>query len=167
MLHAHINSPLDHSVLDNGMPITVTGLASDLLENARRPDGKILNGLEFVMWKDAGDKSLSATDLVAWDYLRGKRLSSNPPTHYPIEDVRWGLAATANSVSWLHIDSDGFATYVQVMCGKKVWGVYCPSPDLPLDSINVFLDPAFHLDDILEESKYGLEAVVLRQGDLL
>ena len=81
--------------------------------------------------------------------------------------MRWGLAGTANTVTFLHIDSDGFSTFVQVICGKKIWGIYCEAPDLPLFSINTFLDKKFRLDDIVEGAPYGFEALVLRPGDLL
>lgn len=62
---------LDYSIhkSDSLMPTTVTGIVSDILENAT-PDGKILNGLEFPLWKDSQwDRCSYATDLVAWDYL--------------------------------------------------------------------------------------------------
>jgi hypothetical protein len=149
------------------LPTTVTGLARNILDNANRPDGKILNGLGFPMWKDAhSDRTSYATDLVAWDYVRGKPYCGNTMTPYPTEHMRWGLAGTANAINFMHIDSDGFSTFVQVMCGKKVWAIYRESPDLPLSSMNVFLDH-FLLDDIDKNALYGLEAIVLRPGDLL
>jgi hypothetical protein len=81
--------------------------------------------------------------------------------------MRWGLAGTANSISFLHIDSDGFSTFVQVITGKKVWGILREDPNIPLSSINLFLDKNFLLDEILDESRFGLEAIVLRPGDIL
>ena len=81
--------------------------------------------------------------------------------------MRWALAATAHTVTFLHIDSDGYSTFLRVLCGKKVWGVYRPTADLPLSSDDVFLDSNFLLDDLSEESSFGLEAIVLRPGDLL
>jgi hypothetical protein len=79
----------------------------------------------------------------------------------------WGLAGTANSISFLHIDSDGFSTFVRVITGKKVWGILREDPNIPLSSINLFLDKNFLLDEILDESRFGLEAIVLRPGDIL
>ena len=68
----------------------------------------------------------------------------------------------------LHIDSDGFATFVQVMCGKKLWAIYRPDPRLPLSNSDGLLDPdVFQLDKIPPGTKSGLEAVVLRPGDML
>ena len=53
--------------------------------------------------------------MVAWDFLLGNPYGGDANTPYPTRHVRWGLAGTAHSVSTLHVDSDGFATYVQVM----------------------------------------------------
>ena len=141
---------------------------SDILANARDPNGKILNGLEFPMWADTPkERSVYAVDVVSWDYMRGKPYCGDLTTPYPTSHMRWGLAGTANTVTFLHIDSDGFSTFVQVICGKKVWGIYREAPDLPLSSINTFLDKKFRLDDIVKGASYGFEALVLRPGDLL
>jgi hypothetical protein len=151
---------------DFSTPETTSGLVSDLLENAQNSDGKILNGLEFPMWDDSPkDRSAYAVDVVAFDYVRGKPHCGT--LTYPIGDMRWGLAGTANTVTFAHIDSDGFSTFVQVMAGKKVWGIYRQAPELPLSSINAFLHKDFMLDDLVDGAKYGFEAIVLRPGDQL
>lgn len=161
---------LDHSVrhVNGATPLTVTGHMKDLLENATS-DGKILNGLDFPMWKDTQwDRSSCATDLVAWDYLHGTPYCGTGTMPYPTGHMRWGLAGTAHAVSMLHVDSDGFATFLQVKTGKKLWAIYRPSPNLPLSSPNVFTLPDFfQLDRIPEKAQFGLEAVVLRPGDSL
>lgn len=161
---------LDHSIRGStgSIPVTVTGTAKDLLDHAMS-NGKILNGLDFPMWKDLQwDRSLYATDMVAWDFLLGNPHCGVTNTPYPTGHVRWGLAGTAHAVSTLHIDSDGFATFVQVMCGMKLWAVYRPSATLPLSDINAFILPdVFQLDIMPEKAKSGLEAVVLRPGDML
>jgi len=150
------------------IPVTVTGFTKDILENAIS-GAKILNGLEFPMWKDSQwDRCSYATDMVAWDYLRGKPHGGTVTTPYPTGHMRWGLAGTAHTVTSLHIDSDGFATFVQLMCGKKIWAVYSPSPDLPLSNTDAFIFPdRFQLDRIPPKAQFGMEAVVLRPGDLL
>jgi hypothetical protein len=105
--------------------------------------------------------------MVAWDYLRGKNVY-NGPTPYPTEDMRWGLAGTANAVSWMHIDSDGFATFIRIMTGKKVWAIYRPlSSGLPLSSTKIFLRDSFCLTEVPTQEEFNMEAMVLRQGDLL
>ena len=121
------------------------------------------------MWKDSQwDCCFYATDMVAWDYVCGKQCCGTVTTPYPTEHVRWDLAATAHTFTSLHIDSDGFSTFMQVMCGKKVWIVYRPSPGLPLWSTNLFTNGEwFQLDKIPKNAQYGLEAMVLRPGDQL
>ncbi len=152
---------------DNSVPVTLTGKAKDLLDHVTL-GGKILNGLDFPMWKDPQwHRSPYATDMVAWDFLLGKPYGGDADTAYPTGHVRWGLAGTAHAVTVLHVDSDGFATYVQVMNRKKLWALYHQSPDRPLSNINTFLHSDFQLDRIPSKAKSGLEAVVLRPGDML
>lgn len=86
---------------------------------------------------------------------------------YPTAHMRWGLAGTANTITFLHIDSDGYSTFVRAITGKKVWGILREDPKLPLSSIDFFLDENFLLDEILDNSTFGLEAIVLRPGDIL
>ena len=152
----------------NSIPATVSGLVRDILENARNPDGKILNGLEFPAWDGfIKERRAYSTDVVAWDYLRGKPYCGDFTTPYPTAHMHWGLAGTADAVTFLHNDSDGFSTFVGPVCGKKIWGIYREHPELPLSSPDVFLDDNFLLDEVLDSSKFGLEAIVLRPGDLL
>lgn len=150
------------------MPVTVNGLMTDLLENATS-QGKILNALDFPMWKDSHwDRRAYATDLVAWDNLVGSPHCGSITTSYPTGHMRWGLAGTAHTVSMFHIDSDGFSTFGQVICGKKLWAVIRPSPTLSLSDIDAFINSdTFQLDKIPPKAQFGLEAVVLRPGDLL
>jgi hypothetical protein len=153
------------------MPATVTGRMRDLLENAasQGKQEKILNGLDFPMWKDAQwDRHAYATDMVAWEYVLGRPYCGQATSSYPLGHVRWGLAGTAHTVTMLHIDSDGFSTFGQVMCGKKLWAIYRPSPDCPISDIKAFLNSdSFQLERITPKSQFGLEAVVLRPGDML
>ena len=81
--------------------------------------------------------------------------------------MHWRLAGTANTVTFLHINSDDFSTFVQVIAGKKIWEIYRQSLELPLSSVNVFLDEKFLLNEIPNSETYGLEAIVLRPGDFL
>jgi hypothetical protein len=132
-------------------------------------NSKILNALDFPMWKDPQwDRSSYATDMVAWDRLRGTPYCGHITTHYPTEHMRWGLAGTAHTFTSLHIDSDGFATFIQIMCGMKVWAVYRPSSVFPLSSMNVFTHAdSFEPDKMPNDAQFGLEAVVLKPGDQL
>jgi len=155
----------------NTTPTTVSGLVSDILDNAHNPARKFLNSIDFPAcfpsWDDSSNHLSYATDLVAWDYLRGKPYCGNFTNPYPTAHMHWGLAGTANAVTFLHIDSDGYATFVQVTTGKKVWGILREAPKHQLSSIAFFLDENFLLDEITDGSTFGLEAIVLRPGDTL
>ena len=156
----------DYSVSRDG-PVTLVGHTKDILIHGTS-NGKILNGLDFPMWKNPQwDRRGYATDMVAWDHVRATRCEILT-TPYPTEHMRWGLAATAHTFSSLHIDSDGFATFIQVMCGMKVWIVYRSSSALPLSSTEVFTDEhLFQIDEIPKNAQFGLEAIVLKPGDQL
>jgi hypothetical protein len=149
----------------------VSGLVSDILDNARNPEGKILNAIDFPAcfptWDDSKANSSYATDVVAWDYLRGKPYCGNFTNPYPTAHMRWGLAGTANALTFKHIDSDGLATYVRVITGKKAWGTLQESREHQLSSVDFFLDEKFLLDEIDERSTFGLEVIALRPGDTL
>lgn len=158
---------IDHSVRVSP-PDTVIRHVQDILDNGISSQ-KILNGLDFPMWKDSQwDQCSYATDMVAWDYLHGQAHCGSITTQYPTPHMWWGLAGTAHTVSYLHMDSDGFATFVQVMCGMKVWAVYGSPPNISLSTINLFnKDSSFQLDTIPTGANYGLEAIILRPGDTL
>jgi hypothetical protein len=80
----------------------------------------------------------------------------------------WGLAGTADTMTFMHIDSDGYATFVQVITGKKGWGILPEAPNQPrLSSVDFFLDETFLLDELSPASTFGLEAIVLRPSDTL
>ena len=155
----------------NTTPATVSGHVRDILDNARNPAGKILNGIDFPAcfptWGDSPKLSSYATDVIAWDYLRGKPYCGNFTNPYPTAHMRWGLAGTAHALTFLHIDSDGYSTFLRVVTGKKVWGILREAPNVELSSINVFLDEHFLLDKIIDEASFGLETIVLRPGDTL
>jgi len=118
------------------------------------------------MWNASTEPNAYAVDLVAWDFTRGKHgCASEFP--YPTEHTRWGLAGTANTMTFVHIDSDGFNTFLKIVCGMKVWGVYKEKLPATLSSTNAFLHPSFHLNAVDETTRFDLEAVVLKPGNLL
>lgn len=118
------------------------------------------------MWDGGREPNAYASDIAAWAYTHGRQgCCRNAP--YPTEHMRWGLAGTADTMTFMHIDSDGFNTFLTVTCGLKVWGVYSPRSELPLSSINIFLHNHFRLDGVVDSALYDLEAVVLKPGNLL
>lgn len=81
--------------------------------------------------------------------------------------MRWAIAATANTITWLHIDSDGLGTIIMVINGMKVWIVLRALPNWSFADINFFLRREFQLDRALNGDYFGLEAIVLTPGTRL
>lgn len=74
----------------------------------------------------------------------------------------WGTAATANALSWFHIDDDGFATCVSVQAGMKWWVLARKKDRNPradeMGSISTFF--RWTVEDI-DGQVWELEAVLL------
>lgn len=148
-------------------PSTVAGTTRDILDNAvLGRNGRILNGLEFPRWDAHVVRTPFSSQLVAWHHTRNHH---NAPLNlpYPTGDMHWGLAGTADTVTFLHIDSDGLGTDIQVMCGMKVWGLLRAREDAPLRSMSFFTSTDFSLDTVSADAHYDFEAIVLKPGDRL
>ena len=163
--------PPDYSVSPeedlSSFPKTVAGTVRQLLDSARSgTKGKILNGLEFPRWNASVSSTSFSSDLVAWHHTRGVHKSPLNST-YPVGDMNWGLAGTADTLTFLHIDSDGLNTGVKVKCGRKVWGALRERVRNSFSSISTFTDLSFSLDKVMSASNYDVEAVVLQPNDLL
>ena len=141
------------------------GPVAELLESAKSGK-KILNGLEFPMLDAPLEHTSYTSDLAAWRATTGVH-TCPLKSEYPKGDMRWGLAGSANTFTFMHIDSDGYNTFVKVLCGKKLWAFYRDGPSSSLSTIDVFTNPDFSLDEVLPQSDYGIEAIVLNPGDLL
>jgi hypothetical protein len=61
-----------------------------------------------------------STDATAWRAAKGA-LGCSSEDSPPFQDIRWGLAALAGAISWIHIDSNGLGTYIDAKAGKKWW----------------------------------------------
>lgn len=146
-------------------PVVVSGKVIDLLNNAT-PTGKILNGLDFPMFKGDLPDEAYATDVVAWGATRGLH-HLDPSASFPIEDNLWGLGGHKFAFTFVHVDAEGFSTQNLVQCGGKGWGVLEDLGLLKLSSIDFFLDPGFHLQKVSSKSQYEIEVIFLRPGDML
>lgn len=56
-----------------------------------------------------------STDFAAWRATKGLGGHTVPG------DLQWGFAATSGALSWLHLDSNGFGTYIDPQTGVKWW----------------------------------------------
>ena len=144
------------------------GTLRQLLGCARQNDGeggKILNALQFPMPEEGLGHHRCSTDSVAWRATKGRSGSSEYESP-PLADIRWGLAATKGAVHWWHIDSDGFATYIDVVAGYK-WWIVAKEKDTGLSLGHTSI---FSADYQLEEPNNGLwdvEAILLEPGTRL
>lgn len=126
-----------------------------MLEASAADYGKILNALEFPMnLASLSPMPKFSTDLLAWAFTA----TGFPP---PIGDIRFGLAATPGARTWFHIDSNGFLTFIIVMCGYKIW--FCiRDQDGQFMVMDAYKD--FELDDA---RGYYIEAILLTPGTRL
>ncbi len=166
------HSPIDFSKMSISredpepcIPLVLSGVVQDLLDNVEDIDtNKILNALDFPLWNGNCERNPYSTDLAAWDVTRGLHIF-DPSTPYPTGDVRWGLAGLKHSMSFLHIDSDGFHTENMVVVGGKAWGLLRERPGLKKSSTDFFLDEGFSLNEIIGANQYDFEIIALRPGD--
>jgi hypothetical protein len=101
----------------------------------------------------------------AWRLTEGLKYCNNNAV-YPTAEMRWGMASTAGARDWIHIDSDGLGTYVDVQCGGKWVLIFTPSDMYDVTSfadIKQFMkfNPSA-LDD-----RWMVEAVYLKAGSRL
>jgi len=130
----------------------ITATTDQLVKAAATDTGKILNALQFPMpLAPVSPTPKFSTDLLAWA-ITG---TESPP---PIGHIRWGLAATGGARTWFHLDSNGFNTFIMVLCGFKAW--ICIRDQFgQFVSIDAFKD--FELDDA---SGYQIEIILLTPG---
>lgn len=97
------------------------GVTGDLLRSHRSPTGKKLNALDLPM----PIRGLHPPETIATNALAYSETLDDPyckrSAEFPSSDMYWGLAGTANTFHWFHIDADGFATYIAPQTGAKYW----------------------------------------------
>ena len=103
----------------------VIGTLSQMLEASRLPSGPILNALSFPLPLTGVSWTPLSSEVEAWRSTVGQ-LFCPSEAQFPVGDIRWGLAATKGARHWIHIDSDGFGTYLDVQCGGKWWITFNP-----------------------------------------
>jgi len=161
--------PLDQSIPVEDGDLTTQlcfGTLEHILAMARDPNGAIINGLSFPLPLSAIKRDNLCGDIEAWRLTEGLPYCTHKVS-YPTGEVRWGLASTAGSRHWPHLDSDGLATYVELLIGKKLWILFRPNLDNEPDAgahISVFLDD---FDTSVAVKTWDAEAVVLTPGTRL
>ncbi|KAG6877270.1 hypothetical protein C0993_008964 [Termitomyces sp. T159_Od127] len=140
------------------------GTLKDILQSLDAEHPKSLNatGIPPCISKPFGHHTLF-TDRFAWDNAGGKAGKI-----YPENEMRWSRVATSWAHQKWHIDSDGFATFIQVEFGTLLYFIGNPKRNLPrnllLGGIDRFLgkfNPEQTNSDILD-----IEFVILQPGNL-
>jgi hypothetical protein len=142
------------------------GTLEDILDTARDPNGAIINGLSFPLPLSAIQKDKFSSEIEAWRLTEGLPFCNNKAL-YPNSEMRWGLASTAGARHWVHVDCNGLATFVDLLCGGKWWIIFRPHLDGEPDAsshVDLFLDD---FDPAVVVKTWDAEAVLLTPGTRL
>lgn len=87
-----------------------------------------------------------------WDY---KWVSE-----FPLEVLMWALAALEGAVSESHMDASGFATFIRMVLGQKLWCIAfnCRSKQLKLEAIP-------HATSGWNDEEMRWQGILLNKGD--
>jgi hypothetical protein len=114
--------------VDNPSRMLKQGTLKDMLDISRRKDsGMVVNALDCPMGSQSG--RTAPTPLRFSALASDDKATAVTQGAVGLEDVdlsdktTWGLAATKNATSWVHVDDDGFATMVSVETGSKYWAL--------------------------------------------
>jgi hypothetical protein len=142
-----------------------TGTLQHVLDSARN-GGAIVNALSFPLPLSEIRKSKFSGDVEAWRLTEGLPYCDHDAI-FPTADMRWGLGATAGARSWIHVDCDGLATIVDVVCGTRSWMLYTPSEPVS-DTSFCEIDLFFGDFDVTTPPKnWRVEMVYLQPGTRL
>lgn len=153
---------------DYNVRVSMGTLDQVLLGGSRGPGdkGRILNALDFPLQAVDLTPDLLSTDLLAWTATERLAFCNPEAGSLPARDIRWGLVATFGALHHGHIDSDGFATFIDVLTGKKHWFVARPKDDkdfLHYGYIDLY-SPKHWTPETPNLAKWRVEAILLSPG---
>ncbi|KAG6897544.1 hypothetical protein C0993_007461, partial [Termitomyces sp. T159_Od127] len=127
-------------------------------------NGSVVGKTFFILSILQVDRTQRDEDQIAWDDAGG-----HGNENYPINDVRWSLAATEWAQHKWHVDWDGFATFTKVETGTKIWSLGTPKRDLSPSLLSGGIERILgNFDfDRVNSDILDIEAVVLTPNDLL
>lgn len=114
----------DNSLPDTGGPDdrTVRGTIEQLYEHSRyRHASHILNVRHLPNVNGPTATPGLASDALSWLKVSGTEGNISKEELCALEDTRWSLVALRRALTGWHVDAHGFATWVQPMCGQKLW----------------------------------------------
>lgn len=142
------------------------GTLQHVLDMARDPNGAIVNALSFPLPLSSIRKNNICSETEAWRLTEGLPFCDKTAM-YPTGNMRWGLASTAGSRHWVHLDSDGLGTFVDVRSGKKWWILLKPHLEgevWPSAHVDLFLND---FDPSIAVKTWDAEAILLTPGTRL
>ena len=170
--------------LDQSIPVIDGDFSSQLcagtlrhvLRAAQEEQSAILNALSFPLPLAGVEQTAFSSELEAWHLTEGMNFCTNA-AHFPTGDMRWGLAATRGARSWIHIDSDGLATFIDVKCGGRYWILFSPpltqdkhsfgAIDQFLDNFNTVGYDERWKPESVDDNSWRAEAIHLKAGSRL
>lgn len=90
----------------------------EFLELADKPDGRILNALNFPLSLAGVSPSPFSSEVEAYLATKGRPFCKDED-RYPTSDNFWGLAAHEGARHWSHIDAGGTCTKFKIKDGGK------------------------------------------------
>jgi len=159
----------------------VVGTPKQLLDASCSASGPILNALSFPLGLSGVKPSSISSEVEAWRMTEGMIFcpsEGSSRAEFPVSEMRWGLAATRGARHWIHIDSDGLGTFIDVKCGGKWWVVFSPPAKLGkhgFGAIDTFLNN-FNVDgenkgrfgdEVDDDDRWIAEGVYLSEGTRL
>ncbi|KAG6867562.1 hypothetical protein C0993_001117 [Termitomyces sp. T159_Od127] len=142
------------------------GIPLDLLRTLDQQHPKALSGLSFPLCRNPFPPQKFSSDAWAWIEAQGKGFcKSRKP--YPVPEMRWGLASTAGTYHYFHLDANGYGTFMTMDHGCKLWFFASPKniSGLAFDSIDLYTVGFKASESNLD--LWDVELVVLQPGSKL
>jgi hypothetical protein len=119
--------------------------------------------------------AISCRELASdrWAWLQTRGTAGFRPIDHPVDLVNWATVATAGATSWVHADTEGFATSTQPLTGSKYWVTFTRDPSVAPHSTRgdmgsaSFAPPFAQFQDHNFNRWMVAEAILLGPTDLL
>ncbi|KAJ3575542.1 hypothetical protein NP233_g1025 [Leucocoprinus birnbaumii] len=141
-----------------------------LTKALKEDTGKILHCLSIPNYDFPlrnGPNALSC-DHIAWGATTNVSFLGSDPT-YPHSVMEWYLAGLNGSYSDFHVDTNGFATRISVLTGKKLWIIAEPKEEEeePVERASWPAWLEFWRQESLDLSRFRLYPIVMTPGTTL
>lgn len=166
MLISEFEGPSPISLADAGeVNYQRMGTFRQLLEAHNDPDGKLINVLDIPtrVSDPINAKALHSHLRACQTPTNGVPLVLQESFNRGHTGLTWGLAATRGTNHTWHIDAEGFATYINVVAGTKLWIIARPAERDILGDVKFFTE-GFRVNRT-RPAHCTVEAILLQSGD--